>query len=131
MKQTFYCTDKGRHKRREIGTIQDGEQVNQDRQWAIDFTAKLGFPGQSFGPDMPNRLVERRTRKRTNLKTGKTIESTFDGITTRDTKNGTEWTFKCSTCDRGPRITDQQLRQLYDMAADQPETVLDISNWLQ
>jgi hypothetical protein len=131
MKQTFYCTDKGRHKRRDIGTIQDGEQVNQDRQWAIGFTAKLGFPGQSFGPDMPNRLVERRSQKLHRYDTGKVIQKKFDALTSQETKKGRVWTFKCPTCDRAPRVTDQQLRQLYDMAADQPETVLDISNWLQ
>lgn len=131
MKHTFFCTDKGRHKRRDIGVIQDGKQVNRDRQWAIEFTAELGFPDQSFGPDMPNRLVERRSRKRTKVDSGKTIESDFDGITTRETKNGREWTFNCPTCDRSPRVTDQQLRQLYDMATDRPAAVLDISNWSQ
>lgn len=127
---TFYCTDQGRHKRRDIGRVQDGEQTNHNQDKAVELFAEFGFPDEKFTP-MPARLVERRSRKRTNYQTGKVIESEFDGVTSTQTRKGRQWNFTCPTCKRSPRITDQQLKQLFDMATDQPTVALDISNWAQ
>lgn len=130
MMHTFFCTGKGRHKKRVIGTIQDGEQVNADIESANRLLSQYGYGSEALETALPSRLVERTSRKRTNRK-GKTFASTFDGITTRETKAGHEWTFTCSTCDRSPRVNDQQLEQLLEVVAQGQEFALDISNWAQ
>ncbi|OAV63120.1 hypothetical protein [Enteractinococcus helveticum] len=130
MMHTFFCTDKGRHKRRDVGTIQDGQQVNKEIESANRLLSHYGYGSDALETALPNRLVERTGRKRIN-RSGKTLASTFDGITVKETKAGHAWAFTCSTCGRSPRVDDQQLQQLLEAVSQGQAFALDISNWAQ
>lgn len=121
---TFYCTDKGRHPRREIGPIED------DRA-SLPMLAKVldgfGFDGTDATATEPT-LKPKKIRNRTTA-AGEHVTSKFDSLRVVESKGGNVWHFECPTCGRTPRVKEAQILQVLEMALNGHESALDVSNY--
>lgn len=123
---TFYCDDRGAHRRRELGPLVDNRALNRD---VSSLLSRFGFTDVGERPAGPD--LDVRPARRVWHEGERDSRSRADSVRLVPVKSGGRvWELKCPTCGRTTRVPEGRLLAVAEAAESSGDTsLLNVSLW--